>query len=291
MLQASGAVKACDISRNIFCGQGLVSIDFVRIDIEIIVHMAAGKRFVSIGNLLLARRGFVSIKLCGRLRVCHKFEIARFFGEDIAKTFNHTALFARESAFATAADIAALQRNQHRLVDVTEIIGFHKNIGSHGGTNTVFGTAVEIVVPHVYGHGAYARMATIAVIEPVMMIRDKVFTAFAGHAAERHFAGIPEMIVSEGHIFGIAFAIERAVAFGLVGIATGLSVEKVDMMRPAMAVVAVDGNAVVHKVENAQVANFHTFTIAQQDAKPVETSIVANTFYGDIHRIMSAFTF
>ena len=250
MLQASGAIKSCYISRNFFGSKGFVGINFFRIGVEIVVAVSARNRFVFGRNLLVARSGIVSVKLCSRLCMRHKLEIARFFCEHIAEGFYHAALFSRESAFA-ATYIAALQGNKHGLVDIAVIVGFHKNIRSHGSAHAIFGHAVEIIVPNVHGHGAYARMSAVAVVEPVMMIRDEVFAAFAGHAAKGHFARIPKMIVGKGHELRIAFTIERAVALGLVGIAACLSVEKVDVMHPAMAIVAVDGNAVVHEIEDA----------------------------------------
>ena len=57
---------------------------------------------------------------------------------------------------------------------------------------------------------------------------------------------IPEVVVGESHIFRVTLAIQRAVTLGLVTVTSRLSIEEVYVMYPAVAVVCIDGDTVVH---------------------------------------------
>ena len=107
------------------------------------------------------------------------------------------------------------------------------------------------------GHGAHARVAAVGVIEPVVVVADVVGAALALHAAERHLARIPEVVVGVGVILRVALQVERAVALGLIGVAAGAAVEEVDVVDPSVEVVAVERYAVVGTEHDAEVAQLH----------------------------------
>ena len=76
---------------------------------------------------------------------------------------------------------------------------------------------------------------------PVVVIGDVIIGRFVaenafGKSEKVAFPVVPEVVVAEGDI-GRLFAVQSAVAFGLVGIGTGISVKEVVVVNPDVGVV------------------------------------------------------
>ena len=123
-----------------------------------------------------------------------------------------------------------------------------------------------------------------------MVIGNVVRTSFALHAAHGRFARVPEMTVVDGDIFGVAFRVDRSIAFFMVVTAL-LSIEYVDVVNPNVGVVSVKRNAVVHLAHDTQVAHFHALAVADEKTESPDGCILADALYGDVHFAVSFSSF
>ena len=90
-----------------------------------------------------------------------------------------------------------------------------------------------------YGHGADTRMTAVRMVEPIVVIGDVIGSGFGGHTAHRRLTCIPEMAIADGNVFGIAFDVYPAIAFGLIA-SFVRSIKHIDMMHPDMVVVGIE---------------------------------------------------
>ena len=118
-------------------------------------------------------------------------------------------------------------------------------------------------------------------VVPVVVIRDiEPFGRTLGKAQKVRLAVIPEMVVTERHV-GRFFAIQGAIAFGLVLIATGKTVEKVAVVHPDVLVVLLETDVVAFvgtDVHDAEVPDFDILRALDADAPAIRRSIVADAF-------------
>ena len=283
MLHASGTVKSRNNVGHLGGFVCCIRIYFGRVSIKIVVGSSTLQGFIGCGHLFVAGISLVAIKGVTALLMGYQSEVRRFLGVHIAVCLYHATVLARKGTFAIAGNVASLFGDEHGLVHIAEIVALHKHVASHGGSHAIFGYSVEVVVIDVHRHCTHAWMTAIAMVEPVVVIGDEVLATLAGHATQGHFSTIPKSVVREGHKLRIALAIERAVPLGLVTVAACLSVEEVHMMHPTMAVVGVDGDAVVHAQHDTQIADLHTFAIAYQHAESTQGGIISNAFQCNIH--------
>ena len=141
-----------------------------------------------------------------------------------------------------------------------------------------------------YGHCTHTRMARIRVIEPIMMIADKILSRFGCHTTKSHLTRIPKTVVRESHIFGICLTIQRTVTFSLVRSTTGFTIKEINIMHPAITIIRIQRDTIIHTEHNRKVSDFNTLAISQQNAESPDCSIISHSLKGDVHlavRILS----
>ncbi len=86
-------------------------------------------------------------------------------------------------------------------------------------------------------------------VEPVVTICYIVMAVTVrGHTAQRSFTGIPQVVFGKSYPCGADLDIKGTIAFRLIGITSGVSVEKVNVMDPKVTVACIHGYTVVHTV-------------------------------------------
>ena len=121
-------------------------------------------------------------------------------------------------------------------------------------------------------------------VVPVVVVGDiQVLRSIFAQAQQVALTRIPEVVVGKSHV-GRLFAVQGAVALGLVGGAAGLAVEEVAVVHPDVVVVLLQADVVALvavAVHRAEVAHLHVGGVLDAQAPAVGHGIVAHTFHGD----------
>ena len=150
--------------------------------------------------MLIARGSLITVEargthLMGDGRVVAAAPLLSIY---IAEALDETTVLTGEGAFALG--ICSLLGDEHGVLRATEEVVLHKDARAHSSTHTILCTAVVVVVPHMDGHGAHARVTGVAVVKPVVVIADIVGARLALHSTERRLAAVPEVVVGDGDI-------------------------------------------------------------------------------------------
>ena len=223
--------------------------------------------FVSGGSLISIELGIVFLIGCITGLTFHVVIVG----------LDDTAVFAGEGAA-----VIALHGDQHRVFAVSEVVVFNECVCTHRNAYTVLGVAVIVVVINVNGHCTDSRMTGVGVVEPVVVIGDPVFSCLTCHTAQGHLSGIPEVVIRNGNVLGIVLQIHRAVALGLVSIASSCTVENVIVMNPDVIVICFQCDTVIAEQHNSQVTDLNASCSLAADTEAIAYSVLTDTFNGDV---------
>ena len=253
-------------ARNIFRCVSCVAVHDAAVSIKVVISRTAGKSCNTARNGFRRRRNFISIKAGVVFSI---WNIAGCTNNDIIISLDDTAGFAGECAFTEC--ICTLSRTHHWVFAVPEVVIFYECRSSHGNANAILCISVKVVVVAVHGAGANPRVTGVRVVIPVVVVSDIVGFGFGLHALQVALAVIPEVVVRVGDISGL-FGIQCTIALYLVGIRTGIAIEKVAVMYPDM-VVALLQTAIIAfgavAVHEAQIPNFNVRAVLHNQTKAI----------------------
>ena len=157
MIHASCTIVACNDSRYVFGSVRSVAVHQTIVCVKVIIGVCSDHRLISVRNLFITAVCHIGIELRCMLLMRNKSS-SRLACQHVTIGFYHTTIMIVSK---TVPSVCSLLGNQHGILAVTEIIALYKDICSFHCTHANLRHTIVVVVPDVYSHGAYTRMARV----------------------------------------------------------------------------------------------------------------------------------